>query len=171
MCDGEGAPTTFRRLRLLFIAVLFALLGAVAGRAVGEIRRQQAADETPHLDLDRMNLRPQDVIPGVVAAMRVTGRPWSLLHVPPWLAAFGVNFAIAAFASELGPLRRMARGELGPDDTEPDSGLEVPVGQAPAWTASTPQPATTESAEPPASEEPPATSEPGPGSGSTAFSQ
>ena len=104
----------FRHLRLMIAAVLFAALGAVAGRVVADIRRQQAAGETPHLYVDRITVRPRDIAPGVVAAMRVSGPPWSWLHVPPWMAAFGVNFAIAAFGGEFASLGLAGGGDLDP---------------------------------------------------------
>ncbi len=141
----------FRRLRLLIAAVLFAALGAIAGRVVADIRRQQAAGEPPHLDIDRITVRPRDIAPGVVAAMRVSGRPWSWLHVPPWLAAFGVNFAITAFAREFTSPGSADDGDIGPlHRDEPAS----------RWGA----------AAPPAAEDEPAT-EAAPGGGFTAFSQ
>ena len=132
-----------RRLRTLLFALLFAVLGAVAGRVANDIRRQRAAGEQPRLDLDGINLRPRDIAPGVVAAMRVSSRPWSLLHIPPWMAAFSVNFAIAAFARELGPLGRMARGEFdgGEGAGEPDFGAGPSAEPAAAWTATTSAPA------------------------------
>ncbi len=104
------------RLRVLLVALLFAAAGAVAGRLVGEMRRKQAAGLDPRIDLDDVDLRPRDVVPGLVAALRVTDRPWSFLHIPPWAAAFSVNFAVAAFGRELGPLVRMAVGDTDPDD-------------------------------------------------------
>ncbi len=138
-----------RRLRTLLFALLFAVLGAVAGRVASDIRRQQAAGEEPQLNLDGINLRPRDIAPGVVAAMRVSSRPWSLLHIPPWMAAFSINFAIAAFARELGPLGRMARGEFGEEDDGPqtefdDASPTAPPAEEPstAWSAAAADPAT-----------------------------
>ena len=131
----------FRRLRTLLFALLFAAMGAVAGRVVSDIRRQQAAGEEPRLNLDGINLRARDIAPGVVAAMRVSSRPWSLLHIPPWMAAFSVNFAIGAFARELGPLGRMAQGEFGEGEGEPDPGAGRSAEPAAAWTATTSEPA------------------------------
>ena len=133
----------FRRLRTLLFALLFAAMGAVAGRVLSDIRRQQAAGEEPRLNLDGINLRARDVAPGVVAAMRVSSRPWSLLHIPPWMAAFSINFAIAAFARELGPLGRVAQGEFGEGDGEgePDLGAGRAAEPAAAWTATNSEPA------------------------------
>ncbi len=153
----------FRRLRLLVATVLFAALGALAGRIIADIRRQQAAGETPHLDIDSITLRPRDIAPGVVAAMRVNGPPWSWLHAPPWLAAFAVSFATAAFAREFGPRRRGGHGEVAPIE---------PAEPAPAWSAAAPESATDDTANgtPAAGEDGPAT-EPAAGSGFTAFTQ
>ncbi len=159
-----------RRLRTLLFALLFAVLGAVAGRVAGDIRRQQAAGEEPRLNLDGINLRARDIAPGVVAAMRVSSRPWSLLHIPPWMAAFSVNFAIAAFASELGPLGRMARGEFGEQDDEPqtefdDASPTAPPAEEPstAWSAA--------AADPTTAEDEPAGPAPSSATGFTPFSQ
>ncbi len=113
-----------RRLRQLIVAVTFGVLGAAAGRAFADLRRQQQAGEQPtiaSLSLDRISVRPQDVAPGIVAAMRVTSRPWSWLHIPPWLAAFAINFGLVAFARELGSLREMSMGAVpGTDGVEDD---------------------------------------------------
>jgi hypothetical protein len=127
----------FRRLRQLIVAVLFGVLGAAAGRAFVDLRRQQEAGEQPSvssLSLDRINVRPQDVVPGIVAAMRVTNRPWSWLHVPPWIAAFAVNFGLVAFARELGSLRSMSMGSIpGMGDAESDPPWDdVPADGAPS---------------------------------------
>jgi hypothetical protein len=54
-----------------------------------------------------LRVRPQDVVPGVVAAFRVGDPPWSWFHIPRWLAAFGVNFATAALSGDLGRLREL----------------------------------------------------------------
>ena len=114
----------FRRLSQFIVAVTFGVLGAAAGRAFVDLRKQQQAGEEstlPTLSLDRINVRPQDVAPGVVAAMRVTSRPWSWLHIPPWLAAFAINFGLVAFARELHSLRGMGMGAIpGMDGGEGD---------------------------------------------------
>ena len=115
----------FRRLRQLVIAVIFGVLGAAAGRAFVDLRRQRQSgepSETPTLSLDRISVRPQDVAPGIVAAMRVTNRPWSWLHIPPWLAAFAINFALVAFARELASMRGMSMGSIpGMGEVEDDA--------------------------------------------------
>lgn len=114
----------FRRLSQFIVAVTFGVLGAAAGRAFVDLRKQQQAGEEPALptlSLDRINVRPQDVAPGVLAAMRVTSRPWSWLHIPPWLAAFAINFGLVAFARELNSLRSMSMGAIpGMDGGEGD---------------------------------------------------
>ncbi|MEE8337098.1 MAG: hypothetical protein V3R95_03470 [Dehalococcoidia bacterium] len=114
----------FRRLSQFVVAVTFGVLGAAAGRAFVDLRKQQQAGEQPALpalSLDRIKVRPQDVAPGVVAAMRVTSRPWSWLHIPPWLAAFAINFGLVAFARELNSLRGMSMGAIpGMDGGEDD---------------------------------------------------
>lgn len=102
------------KLRQFVIAVIFGVLGAVVGRLVSDFRRQQAAGEPPSPpNLDGIDIKPQDVVPGIVAAMRVTSRPWSWFHIPPWLAAFAVNFCVVAFAGELRSIERMGRDALG----------------------------------------------------------
>ena len=51
--------------------------------------------------------------------MRVRDRPWSWLHIPSWLAAFAVNFAVAAVGSDLQKLREMAeQGQMPPFITQ-----------------------------------------------------
>ncbi|RJQ13147.1 MAG: hypothetical protein C4558_00460 [Dehalococcoidia bacterium] len=64
-------------------------------------------------------MRPQDLVPGIVAALRVNDAPWSWLHIPSPLAAFGVNLGVAAFGGDLAALRqsveRAATGALGLD--------------------------------------------------------
>ncbi len=121
----------FRRISQFIVAVTFGVLGAAAGRAFVELRKQQQAGEqltASSLSLDRITVRPQDVAPGIVAAMRVTSRPWSWLHIPPWLAAFAINFGLVAFARELSSLRGMSMGaNPGTEDSESDA----PWGEAP----------------------------------------
>ncbi len=98
-----------RRLRQLLIAVMFGVLGAAAGRVASDMRNQQAAGEEPsQINLDSIDLHPRDIAPGIFAAMRVTSAPWSWLHVPPWLAAFAVNFVFVGFAKELKSLKDMS---------------------------------------------------------------
>ncbi len=98
-----------RRLRLVLLVAIAAVAGAVAGRVAAEARRRHDAGEEPAgLDLSAITVRPQDLVPGLVAALRVRDRPWSWLHIPSWLAAFGVNFGVAAVGGDLSRLREMA---------------------------------------------------------------
>ncbi len=117
-----------RRLRSLLLVLLAAGLGAVAGRVALEVRHRIDAGEPPEsVDLRRVTVRVQDLVPGLVAALRVRDVPWSWLHIPSWLAAFGVNFAVAAIGGDLSRLRSMversAMGMAGVDpwDDEPEA--------------------------------------------------
>lgn len=122
-----------RRLRTALFVLVGAILGAVLGRVVLEARRRQDAGLDPMgLDIRRVTLRPQDLVPGIVAALRVKDAPWSWLHIPSPLAAFGVNLGVAAFGGDLAALRqtveRAATGALGFDAHDMWSGG--------AWSAS-----------------------------------
>ncbi len=161
-----------RRLRTVVLVALFALIGAVGGRFAADLRRQTEAGEEPHIDLDAITLRPRDIVPGLVAAIRVRDRPWSYLHIPSWLAALCVNFGLAAFGGDLAALQRMARGlgGLGFDpgshfDDEPPAAPDEPPaawdGDEPATEAAGASPATA----PPPPPEPPSGSRPAPGGG------
>ena len=100
------------RLRAALAAALCALLGAAAGRAVAARRRAGGADG---IAIPGAALRPpgaHELAPGLVAAMRAGRWPWSFLRVPPWAAAFAVNFLVAAFARELRPIA-LAIGRAG----------------------------------------------------------
>jgi hypothetical protein len=102
-----------RRLRNLILVLVFAVLGAVAGRVAAEARgRQRSGQDPTGIDLGAVTLRPRDVIPGLAVAMRVGRRPWSFLHIPPWLAAFATNFGVAMYGAGLDGLRGTA-----PDET------------------------------------------------------
>jgi len=90
--------------------LLWAMLGAIAGRVVGDLRTRGRDGREPTLDLASAAIRPPDVVPGLVAAVRAREWPWSILHLPAWSAAFLVNFALAAFGRELSPLRRLIGG-------------------------------------------------------------
>ena len=136
-----------RRLRLLLIVVLFGVLGAVAGRVAGELRRQQPSGGMPQLSLDRLNLKPSDVAPGIVVATRMGSPPWSWLHVPPWLAAFAVNFALGAFSDEI--RQRFGRPAAEEQTADADASSEPAPEPAPAWPAAAPPE--------PAAEAPPST--------------
>lgn len=118
-------------IRSILRIALWATLGAVAGRIVGDIRTRGRDGREPTIDLATASIRPQQVIPGVVAAMRVREWPWSVLHLPGWLAAFLVNFVIAAFAAEVLPLRRMLGGDAPDEDVwsiEPDAASDTEHG-------------------------------------------
>ena len=115
------------RLRTSLFVLIGAAAGAVLGRVVLEARRRQEAGLDPlGLDVRRVTLRPQDLVPGIVAALRVNDAPWSWLHIPSPLAAFGVNLSVAAFGGDLASLRqaveRAATGALGFDAHEMWSG-------------------------------------------------
>jgi hypothetical protein len=102
-----------RWLRAVVVTVLFALLGAAAGRVVAAQRRRMETGEAGPSNVDvALELpKPQEVVPGLVAALRIGDRPWSFLHVPPWLAAFAVNLVVTAMGRELQPLARDLGGE------------------------------------------------------------
>jgi hypothetical protein len=95
-----------RRLRVVLIAVGFAALGAMAGRVAAELRRRHELGEPLEVTPEVVTPRPQEIVPGLVAALRVHDRPWSYLHIPSWLAAFWVNFAFSALGRELRPFAR-----------------------------------------------------------------
>lgn len=134
-----------RRLRVAFAALLAAALGAGAGRMAADLRRSAAAGEALAIDPGGFELRPQDIVPGIVAAMRVGDRPWSFLHIPPWMAAFFVSFTVAAFMREIGELTGAGARDSAqsPTETPPETPAEVlpESGEAaseppPPWTAS-----------------------------------
>ena len=93
-----------RFLRKSVLVIVYAVLGAVAGRVAMDLRRRHAEGEPLEVKLDASSLRPQEIIPGLIAALRVRDRPWSYLHIPGWFAAFTVNFAVSALGRELRPL-------------------------------------------------------------------
>jgi hypothetical protein len=110
-----------RRVRFLLFIAFAAIAGAVAGRVAAEVRRQQEAGEPVELSLKDVKIRVQDVVPGLVAAVRVRDTPWSWLHIPSWLAAFGVNFGVGAVGGDLSHIREMAeRAAFG------FAGIEIP---------------------------------------------
>lgn len=140
----------FGRLFGILFALLAAVAGALLGRMAADLRRQSEAGQPLHLETESVSVRPRDVMPGVIAALRVHDRPWSYLHIPSWFAAFSVNFAFAALSRELGPLLGALRGdshdekpspeyawpEAGPSATPPSSGPSY----APSVTPVTPPP-------------------------------
>ena len=91
-----------RLIRNLIATLIFAVLGAAAGRWLSAQRR----GETASFDLAALRPTVREVMPGLIAALRASERPWSYLHLPGWLAAFAVNLATGAFASELAPWLR-----------------------------------------------------------------
>lgn len=93
-----------RFLRRSILVIVYAVLGAVAGRVAMDLRRRHAEGAPLEVKLDASSLRPQEIIPGLIAALRVRDRPWSYLHIPGWFAAFTVNFAISALGRELQPV-------------------------------------------------------------------
>lgn len=96
-----------RRVRSFILIAIAAVAGAVCGRVFARMRAaRQDPDAVVEADTG-IRLRPQDFVPGLVAAFRVSEPPWSWLHVPGWLAAFSVNFAAAALAGDLGRLREL----------------------------------------------------------------
>lgn len=148
-----------RRLRTLFFVAVAAALGAVLGRVVLQAReRVDAGGAATDIDLGQISLRFPDVIPGLVAAFRVKDAPWSWFHIPPWLAAFAVNFGVGAAGGDIATLKaraeRMAFDAVGLDarefgmggdwDAEDDDGdtasSDGPDAHRAAWGAPPPPP-------------------------------
>jgi hypothetical protein len=131
-----------RRLRSFVLIVIAAIGGAACGRAVAEMREpREPGLDAPAPRSTTFAIRPQDVVPGIVAAFRVGEAPWSWLHIPGWLAAFAVNFAAAALIGDLQRLRDMFEGGImGPNDPwrSEHAGDVVDRGGAPAWDADGP---------------------------------
>lgn len=96
-----------KRLRSFVLIAIAAVAGAVGGRMFAQMRAARMHPEAVPAGDSGIRLRVQDLVPGIVAAFRVSEPPWSWLHVPGWLAAFTVNFAAAALAGDLGRLREM----------------------------------------------------------------
>ena len=117
----------FRRLRSLVFIAVAAGAGAVLGRWVIEARARVEAGEDPlAIDIRDLQVRPQDVVPGVLAGFRASEPPWSWLHLPGWLVAFGANFLTAAVGGDLDRLRQMAEERvLGALGLEPDPSVTV----------------------------------------------
>jgi len=101
----------FRKLRIVLIAVGFAVLGAAAGRLAADLRRSREQGKPLEITREAAMPRPQEVVPGLVAALRVRDRPWVYLQIPGWFAAFAVNFAFSALGRELRPFARASFGE------------------------------------------------------------
>jgi len=100
-----------RKFRIVLIAVGFAVLGAVAGRVAADLRRRREQGEPLEVTREATIPRPQEVVPGLIAALRVRDRPWLYLQIPGWFAAFAVNFAFSALGRELRPFARSGFGE------------------------------------------------------------
>ena len=99
----------FRRLRSLAFILLGAALGAAVGRLALEARQNMERGESAtDIDVGRVTLRIQDVVPGLVAAFRVSDAPWSWFHIPGWLAAFAVNAGVGAVGGDITKIREHA---------------------------------------------------------------
>ena len=125
------------RIRFLLFIAVAAIAGAVLGRIAAEVRRQEEAGEPFDISLRTVTIRVQDVVPGLVAAARVRDTPWSWLHIPSWLAAFGVNLGVGAVGGDLSRIREMAeRAAFGfagieiPRDEDDDLAADVEVASA-----------------------------------------
>jgi len=124
-----------RFIRTILGAVIAAALGVVLGRLVAGLRREAQGEEAMALDAAALVPQPQDIVPGLVAALRVSDAPWSALHVPPWLAAFAVNFALTALGSELAPWLRTFG--IGGDEDEAGDEAAPARGRGDLWTVET----------------------------------
>jgi len=113
-----------RALRVVVLGVAGAVAGALGGHIAADIRRQLEAGLSPSIDPARIELRPRDVVPGLLAALRSGDRPWSYLHIPAWFVAFAVNFALGAFSEELEPVRKAAGLDLFDGGDEPSAPIE-----------------------------------------------
>jgi hypothetical protein len=132
-----------RFVRMVIGAFIGAALGAAAGRVVARWRDDSEAGLEPQVDFAAAQPRPRDLVPGLIAALRVQDHPWSYLRIPSWLAAFSVNFAVTALERELGPVLR-ALGLGGSDETveEPVEVVSEPTHptapRSDIWTAEVP---------------------------------
>jgi hypothetical protein len=108
-----------RHLRNFILIGLAAVVGSALGRYAAQMHaRIDAGDDPLGAEFD-FEIRPQELVPGVVAAFRVGEPPWSWFNVPAWMAAFATNFAVAAVGGDLDRLRQnieaRAIGMLGLD--------------------------------------------------------
>ena len=97
--------------------VLLARLGAIENQmAVVRAQSGQVDEET----LGRFQAETNRLMAAEaeVAALRVGDRPWSYLHIPPWLAAFVVNFAVANGLDIRGHALVWSKDEYTPDWVE-----------------------------------------------------
>jgi hypothetical protein len=127
-----------RFVRTVLGALIAAALGVVLGRLVVGLRREAQGEEPMAFDAASLIPQPQEVVPGLVAALRVSDAPWSALHVPPWLAAFVVNFALTALGRELGPLLRTFG--LGGDEDDAPAHSDLWTVEATRSSEATPSP-------------------------------
>ena len=109
-----------RSVRRALMVMVYAVLGAVAGRVAMDLRQRQLRGEPLEVKLDASSLRPQEIVPGIIAAMRVRDRPWSYLHIPGWFAAFAVNFAVSALGREFRSPTDDAPGDAAPSSDPAD---------------------------------------------------
>ncbi len=134
-------------LRSVVLTLIFALLGAAAGRAFAEQRRRSEEgepdlmDEGPEAVLEVALAQPtaQELVPGLVAATRVGHRPWSFLGIPPWAAAFAVNFLVTALGGSLSEALERA-GFATSQEPEPATVIEDYPADAEAGRGSAPRP-------------------------------
>jgi hypothetical protein len=101
-----------RRLIAILLTVAWALAGAAAGHAVAEMRRRKELGDTSLPEPGDLFPRPQEIVPGLIAAMRVRERPWSFLHIPPWFAAFAISFGFAVVSREFRSREEAASGTI-----------------------------------------------------------
>ncbi len=108
-----------RHLRNFILIGLAAVVGSALGRYAAQMHARIDAGEDPLGAEFDFEIRPQELVPGVVAAFRVGEPPWSWFNVPAWMAAFATNFAVAAVGGDLDRLRQnieaRAMGMLGLD--------------------------------------------------------
>ncbi|MYD66209.1 MAG: hypothetical protein F4X26_09580 [Chloroflexi bacterium] len=129
-----------RSVRRAVMVMMYAVVGAVAGRVAMDLRQRHLRGEPLEVKLDASSLRPQEIVPGLIAAMRVRDRPWSYLHIPGWFAAFAVNFAVSALGRELRP--------IDDEDAEARSVLDATADPRPVVTTSEAGPGTAAATEP-----------------------
>jgi hypothetical protein len=150
-----------RRLRTIVLVAIAAAAGALIGRLAAEARARLDAGEDPlGIDFRDIQLRPQELVPGFVAAFRVGEPPWSWLHIPAWLAAFGTNFVISAVGGDLDRLRKMAEeralGAFGIQPEPVESEFDIEIEDEPGPSMSYEPPPAPPAPEPPRAPEAPA---------------
>ena len=97
------------RLRKFALIIIAAGAGVLIGRLAAKVRAGSETGEDPlRIDTSDLEISPKDMAPGVIAALRVGDPPWSWLHIPGWLAAFGTNFAVTAVGGDMDRLRQVA---------------------------------------------------------------